>query len=433
MLRFAPSPTKDMDISDLRVALFNYIVAKQLDEELLIRIEDSDKKKNIEGKDREILELLSLFSIEHRPAVYQSENIKKYHQMAMALLMGKKAFSCFCSDERLELQRQKAKDEGKLYRYDGCCEELPNNAVIDNEAPFTVRIKKANDTIKFNDALKGEFDYDPFDVDSFILLKKDKIPTYNFACAVDDMLYDISTVIRDEEYISDTPKQIHIRQALGYDKEINYIHLPMIINANTGKKINKNDNESSVKWLIDEGFLPSAIANYLVSIGNDTPKEIFTVEEAIEWFDVSRLSKSAAEFDIEKLRAINKEHLKSMDEMRLSKILGFADTDIGKLAKIYLEEASTIKEIKEKIDAIFSKKDTPEEFLKEFGKIKECLIDAPYFDDFNELKKYITRQTGAEDKGLLKPLRYILTGTDLGPDLSDIYPYIKNYLGEIIK
>lgn len=433
MLRFAPSPTGDMHIGNLRLALFNYIIAKQLNEELLIRIEDTDKNKNIEDKDKEILELLSLFSIEHRPAVYQSENFKKHLQMAMTLLMQKKAFSCFCTDERLELEREKAKDEGRPYRYDSYCEILPDSEVINNESSFTVRIKKPDEIIKFQDALKGEFDYEPFDVDSFIILRKDKTPAYNFACAVDDMLYDISTVIRDEDHISNTPKQIHIRHSLGYTKEINYIHLPIILNAATGKKMSERDNESSVKWLIEEGFLPSAIANYLVALGNNAPKEIFTIEDAIEWFDVNKLSRSAAKFDIAKLRFINTEHLKDMDEMRLSKILGFADTDIGKLAKIYLEEASTIKEIKEKIDAVFAAKEVPDEFADEFKKIKECLQKAPYIDDFNELKKYIGEQTGLKGEQLIKPIGYILTGTDSSLNLSDVYSYIKNYLGEIVK
>jgi glutamyl-tRNA synthetase len=432
LLRFAPSPTGDMHIGNLRVALFNHILSKQLNEDLIIRIEDTDKERNIDGKDKEILEILGLFSIDFTQVLYQSDNIKHHIQLAMQLMLNKKAFNCFCSDEALELDRQKAKDEGRPYRYTDFCVNLSDEVKFECNAPFTVRIQRPENHIKFVDAIKGEFDYAPFDVDSFIILRRDKTPTYNFACAVDDMLCNISTIIRGEDHLSNTPKQIHIRQSLGYDKEINYIHLPIILNLDTGKKMSKRDDASSVKWLIDEGFLPVAIANYLVLLGYNPPKEIFTIEEAIKWFDISKISKAPAKFDINKLKFINREHLKLIDDMRLSKLIGYADEDIGKLAKIYIEECDTLNDIKLKINAIFRKKEMLEGFEEEFIKLQECLSKAPYIDDFNELKKYITEQTGLKGKQLFMPLRFALTGATNGPNLSDVYPLIKNYLGEIV-
>lgn len=432
MLRFAPSPTGDMNIGNLRIAVFNHIMSKQLNEKLIIRIEDIDKERNIEGKDKEILEILSLFNIDYEYVIHQSDNIKNHRKMAMQLLMKKKAFSCFCSAGWLDKQKDEAKQNNKPFLYDGHCESLKDDIVLNTEAPFTVRIKKPESTIKFTDQVRGDFTYEPSNVDSFVILHQDKTPTYNYACAVDDMFYDISTVIRGEEHLSNTPKQIHIRKLLGYEKEINYIHLPTILNAQTDQKMSETDDTSSVKLLIDEGFLPVAIANYLVLLGSKTPKEIFTLEEAIEWFDIKKISKATATFDMDKLRFINREHLKSIDELRFSKILGFADTDIGKLGKLYLEEASTIKEIKAKIDAIFSKKEPLDGFEEEFNKLKVCLQDAPFIEDFNELEKYITGKTELKGELLLKPLRYVLTGAVDGPDLSKIYPLIKNYLGEII-
>ncbi len=428
MLRFAPSPTGDMNIGNMRVAIFNYIMSKQLNEKLIIRIEDTDDEKNIEGKDKEILELLSLFSIDYEYAVNQSDNKKNHHKMAMKLLMNKKAFSCFCSDDWLNKQADEATKNKKPFRYDGHCENLKDDVILNTEAPFSIRIKKPEDNIKFTDLLKGDLDYKPFDVDSFVILKQNKTPTYNYACAIDDMFYDISTIIRDDDYISDTPKQIHIRKLLGYDKEINYIHLPTILNSQTDKKC----NELSIKYLIDEGFLPAAIANYLVLLGNKTPREIFTLEEAIEWFDIKTVSKDESKFDMDKLRFINKEHLKLIDELRLSKLLGFADTDIGVLAKIYLEELSTIKELKSKIDLIFSDKKPLENFEEEFNKLSKCMKNAPYFDDFIDLEEYISQETKLKGESLFKPLMYILTGVTDGPNLNKIYPLIKNYLGEIV-
>lgn len=428
MLRFAPSPTGDMNIGNLRVAIFNYIMSKQLNEDLIIRIEDTDVEKNIEGKDKEILEILNLFSIEYKSVMHQSDSLKYHQKMALQLMTQKKAYACFCSDSKLDELKEESIKDGKPFKYDGFCETLSDETVLNTNAPFTVRIKKPEHNIKFTDLLKGDFDYAPFDVDSFIILRQDKTPTYNYACAVDDMIMDISLVIREEAHVSDTPKQIHIRESLGYTKEIKYVHLPIILNPLTGE----NDT-SSVKWLIDEGFLPSAIANYLVLMGNNTPTEIFTLEEAISWFKIENVSKDSAKFDIDKLRFINKKHLETMDDMRLSKILGFADTDIGKLGKVFLDETTTIKEIKERVVKIFAQKDSYEGLHEEFLKVKECLQKAPFFNDFEELKKYISKQTNLEDNNLLKPLRYILTAADNGPNISDIYPLIKNYLGEIVK
>jgi glutamyl-tRNA synthetase len=247
------------------------------------------------------------------------------------------------------------------------------------------------------------------------------------------MLFDISTVVRGEDHLSNTPKQIHIRQSLGYDRVINYIHLPIILNLETGKKMSKRDNSSSVKWLIEEGYLPVAIANYLILIGYNPPVEVFTLEECMEWFDIDKVSKSAAKFDITKLKYLNREHLKMMDELRLSKILGYADKDIGTLAKIYIEECDTTKEIKEKLTDIFSTKTHLDGFEDEFMLLKEAMQKAPFISEFNDLKKYITEQTGLKGKKLFMPLRYALTGTTNGPNLSEIYPLIRNYLGEILK
>lgn len=408
MLRIALNPTRDLHINDLRVALFNYIVSKQLNEELLIRIEDLEKDKNIEGKDKEILELLSFFSIDYRGVVYESENLKYHQKMAMQLLTQKKAFACFCSDEKLNEIKEKAKSEGKNYEYDGFCETLSDETVLNCNAPFTVRIKKSDK------------------VDSFIILKHDKTPTFNYASAVDDMLYDTTVVINYEKDSLDEAKQNHVRNQLNYNKEIDYIHISNIIE-------NENNNLNNVKWLIDEGFLPSAIANYLVLLGNETPKEIFTLEEAISWFDIKNISKTNLEFDLEKLKEINKKHLEEIEEMRLSKILGFADSDIGKLGKLYLEEVTTIKEIKAKIDAIFTQKDETKDFKNEVQEIITCLKEAPFINNFDKLKEYILDNTNLNANSLDKPLRYALTGSLKGPDLSKIYSLIKNYTKEIAK
>jgi glutamyl-tRNA synthetase len=432
MLRFAPSPTGDMHIGNLRVALFNYILSVQTNEPLIIRIEDTDKERNIEGKDQEIIGLLDLFGIKYRDVLYQSDNLKYHRAMALQLINEKIAFNCFCCENTLEAKREEAKANRKPYRYDDACLSLTPEETIDNEAPFTVRLRKPSVDVEFTDVIKVKMTFKPSDIDSFIILRADKSPTYNFACAIDDMIADISMVIRGEDHVSNTPKQIAVRAALNYTKEIKYAHLPVILN-DSGKKMSKRDDASSVKWLLEEGFLPSAIINYLILIGNKPPVEIFTLKEALEWFDLSKISKAPAKFDIDKLRFINKKHLEKLDDVELSRYVGFADKDIGQLAKIYLDEVSTTKELREKIAAIFAEKTIPQEFEEAAATMKETLQKAPFFEEFNDFKSYIMKESGLKGKNFFKPLRLLLSGAEHGPELEVMYPFIKNYMAEIVK
>lgn len=423
MLRFSSSPTGDMHTGDLRVALFNYIVSKQRNEDLIVRIDDMDQEKNIEGKDKEILDIVGLFGIEYSQVIYQSESVRFHTAMALQLMHEKKAFSCFCSPEWLEGKREEARANKKEYRYDDACANLPAELVIDNTSPFTVRINKPTQEITIKDHIKGEVTFKPEDIDSFIILRQDKTPTYNFACAVDDMLSDISVVIRGEEHMNDTPKQAHIRDSLKYEKQVEYAHLPMIT----------NDDAFNVKWLLEEGFLPEAISNYLISIGNETPKEIFTLAESIEWLDLNKVSSTPISFDINILKHINSEHLKLLDDKELSRYVGFADEDIGKLAKIYLEDVSTTKELKSKIAPIFAQKEIPQEFEEQAALVIKTIKNAPYFDAYGDFKSYIMKESGLKDENFSKAFRFVLTGAVNGPDITEIYKYLKNYIGEIVK
>lgn len=432
MLRFAPSPTGDMHIGNLRVALFNYICSIQRDEPLLIRIEDTDKECNIPGKEKEIFEILALFGIEYQEQQLQSNNLRFHRAMALQLLQDKKAFNCFCTPETLEEKREASK-EGKIaYYYDGACENLHPEEVIDNPLPFTIRLKKPTHSITFTDIIKGESTFAADDIDSFILMRADKYPTYNFACAVDDMLADVSLIIRGEDHLSNTPKQMAIHEALGYTKKIEYAHLPIILGSE-GKKMSKQDDASSVKWLLEEGYLPEAITNYLILMGNQPPCEIFTLKEAIKWFDLKTLSKAPARFDIDKLKFINREHLRGLDPKELSRYVGFADEEIGNLAKLFLEEASTLKELRTKISAVFSAKSVPEEFKEGFGLLRDLTLKAPHFDDYDSYKAYLIEHSGLKGENLFKPLRLLLSGAEYGPEMNDLYTHIKNYLKEVVK
>ncbi len=410
MLRFASSPTGDMYINDLRIALLNYIVSKQKNEDLIVRIDDMDKENNIEGKDQETLDILGLFGIEYTQVIYQSQNIRFYSAIALQLLHEKKAFSCFCSDEWLQKKRKEAQEANKPYQYDDACRNLPPELVIDNTAPFTVRIVRPD---------KLGFSSDT--VDSFVIMTQDKTPTPNFACAVDDMLNDISMIIRNEKYLNNTSKQIHVRNQLRYDKEIEYAHLSSI------------ENEVSVKQLLEEGYLPEAISNYLISIGTNPPKEIFTLDEAIQWFNLENISKSPAHFNMDMLQDINKKHLKNLDATELSRYVGFADAEIGELARLYIEEVATTKELKEKIAPIFAQRNISDEFTEQTVFMAQTIKNAPYFEEYDEFKNYIMKETELKENDFSKLFRILLTNAEQGPDIAEVYKYLKNYMKEIIK
>lgn len=432
MYRFAPSPTGDMHIGNLRAAIFNFICSQQDKSGFYVRIEDTDTQRNIEGKDKEILEILDIFGLTFDNLYYQTQNLKFHRQLAMQLVLEKKAFACFCTEELIDEKRELAKKEGRAYRYDNTCLKLSDEDVLANENPFVIRLKQPENTITFVDDIKGTLSFEPKDIDSFVILRQNKFPMYNFACALDDMLENTTCIIRGEDHVSNTPKQEHIRNSLGYNKSIRYAHLPIILN-DEGKKMSKRDDASSVKWLFQEGFLPEAITNYLILLGNKTPCEIFTLQDSIKWFDIKQVSKSPARFDITKLRQINREYIRVMDNLVLSKMLGFSDEDIGKLAKLYTEEASTIKEIKEKIQKIFSPKIAPDEFNEEFMLLKQELKNAPYFEEFEDLKKYLIEKTMLKGKAFFKPFRLLLTAQEHGPEFTQLYPLLKTYLGEIVK
>jgi glutamyl-tRNA synthetase len=246
------------------------------------------------------------------------------------------------------------------------------------------------------------------------------------------MLSDISIIIRSEDNIDNTPKQEHIRASLNYDKKVEYAHLPVILNTN-GKKMSIDDDGASVKWLLEQGYLPESILHYLISMDNEPSREIFTMEDAIEWFDLSKVSNSPISFDINKLKKINQNYLKNLDAKELSRYVGFADTEIGELARTYLNECSTTVELKAKIAPIFCECNVPEEFAIQIELMKKTIKNAPYFEEYDEFEAYIMDKSGLKGDKFNTPLRIILTNSSAGPDITEIYKYLKNYIGEIVK
>jgi len=382
MLRFATSPTGDMHIGDLYIALFNYKIAQEKKENFIVRID---------GEDHDVLDILALFNINYSQVIYQSQNIRFHSAMALQLLHEKKAFSCFCSDEWLDKKRQEAEDAGEPYHYDDACRNLPAELVIDNTAPFSIRIaspKESSSTVNF---------------DSFVIMHRDKTPTATFASAVEDMLSDISTVVCDESWRQENQKQAYIRSALGYNKEIEYIYIPTLLDA----------ENVTVQSLLKEGYLSEAISNYLISFDSTV--------------------KSPIRFDRDRLKEVNKEYLKKMDATELSRYVGFADAEIGELARLYVDGITTTKDLKSKITPIFEKRVIPKHLSKEVETVIECIKDAPYFEKYNDFKNYIIDKTKLQNDTLSKVMPILLTNSEDQVDIAAVYGCLKNYIGEIIK
>ncbi|MBZ7987014.1 glutamate--tRNA ligase [Campylobacter canadensis] len=438
MFRFAPSPTGDMHIGNLRVALINFVSAKKENKQFILRIEDTDTARNIEGKEEDIKKILTLFGISWDAYYIQSNNLHIHRQLANQLLKEKKAFKCYCTEEQLQKKKEEAKNNNQAYRYDGTCE----NKQEENK-PYVIRLKKPSTSISFTDEIKGQLSFQANDIDSFVILRQDLTPTYNFACTIDDMSEAISFIIRGEDHTSNTPKQLHIRNSLNYNEEIKFAHLPIILNEE-GKKISKREAHSSVQWLLDNGYLPSAIANYLLSLGNKCPKEIFTLQEAISFFDVKNISKSPAKFDIDRLKFINREHIKMLDDELLVKIL-FKDEflanftnykNLAKLAKLYTQEADTLIELSAKLAPIFLPKNIifkeNEDFLNPALKIEEAMLKADTLPlNYDEFKKDFS--CGLKGKELFMSLRLLLSASAHGPELNLLYEAIAPIFKDIVR
>lgn len=435
MLRFAPSPTGDMHIGNLRAAIFNYILAKQRNEEFLLRIEDTDVERNIEGKDKEILQMLTLFGILWDKLVYQSENLHHHQMIADHLLKSGKAFLCYCTEDFLDKKREEAKEAKRAFRYEDSWSEQEKDS---NPTPV-VRLHGAKADVCYTDKIKGLLTFAAHEIDSFVILRANGMPTYNFACAVDDVLYDVRFIVRGEDHTTNTPKQILIREAMQCDLPIEFAHLPIILNEE-GKKMSKREQSSSVKWLLEEGFLPQAIANYLISMGNNTPVEVFTLKESIAWFDIGKITKSPVKFDIKRLRFLNREHFKRLSDSELAYLLESSNPQVGALARFYLQEASTLNEIRNAITSIFRAKNIAEfpEFTDEIVCLHSHIIPMldslhPALSTFESFKKELMAQSNLKGKHFFKPLRILLTGKLEGPELSDLYPLIWGMLKDIIR
>jgi glutamyl-tRNA synthetase len=318
--RFAPSPTGLLHIGGARTALFSWIFAKQNNGNCLLRIEDTDTLRSNQESVNNILEALNWLGIKFtQPPIYQTQRIKRYQERITQLLDNNLAYYCYCSKERLEQMRDEQLKAGIKPKYDQYC--LHNHQQRLNDKPAVIRFKNPiHGSVGWHDLIKGDIVIDNSELDDLIIARSDGTPTYNFCVVVDDLDMQISHVIRGDDHINNTPRQINLIQALG-GKLPHYAHVPMILSAD-GVKMSKRKDTVSVLQYRKMGILPEALINYLSRLcwahGND---EIFSIQQLIEWFTLEKVSPAAARFDVTKLLWVNAQHIKQSTNDNLAKLV----------------------------------------------------------------------------------------------------------------
>ncbi|MFA5602285.1 MAG: glutamate--tRNA ligase [Bacilli bacterium] len=466
--RFAPSPTGYMHVGNLRTALYEYLIAKHNNGEFILRIEDTDQERYVEGATDIIYETLDMcgFKIDESPKnggafgpYIQSERVKQniYKEYAEKLVEMGKAYYCFCSEERLDSLRKKAEENKVAFLYDGCCKKLSQEEIeekIKNGEKYVIRqIMPKEGTTTYNDLVYGEISFENKLLEDQILLKSDSYPTYNFANVIDDHLMEITHVIRGNEYLSSTPKYNLLYEAYGWDIPI-YIHVPPVMKDETNK-LSKRNGDASFQDLINKGYLPQAILNYLALLGwsPEDNQEIFTMNELISKFDVKRINKAPGIFDIDKLNWINSHYIKglSIDELynitvpHLEKIYELSNKNnkwLKELISLYQNEISYGAEIVEISSLFFKDKELnfeAKEFMDQDG-VKEVInafkekiinIDEWNPDNIKTIINEVKEEVGAKGQMLYMPIRIAVSGKMHGPELpKTIYLFGKD---EVLK
>ncbi|GBE16241.1 glutamate--tRNA ligase [bacterium BMS3Abin15] len=327
-VRFAPSPTGSLHIGGLRSALYNYLFAKQNGGEFLLRVEDTDKNRYVEGSVEKMQESLKWAGIEWDENIYtQSEHLDVYKKHAEQLIKDDKAYYCFCEPERLQKMREDQTATKQAPMYDQYClksldkEEINKN--LKNNCPYTIRLRiPENETIEFDDIVRGKVKFETNTIDDQILLKSDGYPTYHLANVVDDHLMNVTHVIRGEEWLPSTPKHILLYKAFGWDRP-EFAHLPLLLDTNR-KKLSKREMDVSVEDYINKGYIKDALINFVAFLGwnpgKGSTKEIFSLEELIKEFKLENVHKGGAVFDVQKLDWLNGQYIKNLPIDELYKL-----------------------------------------------------------------------------------------------------------------
>lgn len=458
-VRYAPSPTGHLHIGNARTALFNYLYAQSQGGKFIIRIEDTDGSRNIEGGEESQLKFLKWLGLDWDEGVdvggdfgpyRQSERNDLYKELYDQLLEKDLAYKCYCTSEELEAERDAQSAKNEMPRYSEKCRNLTANEQAEREAegrePSIRFAVPKGKTYTFNDIVKDNVSFESNGIGDFVIVKKDGIPTYNFAVAIDDHYMEISHVLRGDDHISNTPRQQMIYEAFGWEAP-KFGHMTLIVN-DSGRKLSKRD-ESIIQFIEqyeELGYLPEAIFNFVVLLGwsPEGEEEIFSKEELVAIFDADRLSKSPAAFDKDKLTWMNNQYIKKMP---LEKVIELALPHLQKsgalpaelsaeqrewahdLIALYQEQlhygAEIIKlsaqffnkhiEYDEQSQAVLAGEQVPEVMASLKVKLNE--LDAFDAESIKAAIKAVQKDTGHKGRNLFMPIRVVTTGATSGPEL----------------
>ncbi len=418
--RFAPSPTGYLHIGGLRTALFNYLYARQSGGKFLLRIEDTDRARNNEDAAQAIIDSFKWAGLSYDGEVeYQSKRFDIYARYIKELLEQKKAYYCYMSKEELESLRKEAESKGTKWRYDNRYREFSGE--IPKGVEPVVRIKAPlSGQIRFVDGVKGEICIEAKEIDDFIIARADGSPTYNFVVTIDDALMGVTDVIRGDDHLNNTPKQIILYEALGFSVP-KFYHLPMILNQD-GKKLSKRDGAVGVMEYKNLGYLPQSLLNFLVRLGwSYGDEEIFSLQEMLEKFNPSNLNTSASSANFQKLLWLNHHYITHLPNDELSVLL--ADFDCENLQK-WLASHNPNATYESVRDALFTELKERSQTLVEFSHNLNAVLRMPTHYDEKLAKKLDS--AGLE---LLSALREILSnGLSNATNPSEIESLLHNFI-----
>lgn len=444
-VRFAPSPTGHLHIGGLRTALFNWLFARHNAGTFLLRIEDTDRERSKPEFTQSILASFAWTGLtSDEPVVIQSQRFEEHHKIAQQLLEQGKAYRCYCAPEDMVSRHE----EEFFIKYDGKC----RNRVAqkdDAQKPYAIRFKLPTDkkSITFHDIIRGEVTFELDQFDDFIIVRSDGIPIYNFVVVLDDAYMRISHVIRGEEHISNTPKQILLYQACGYTVP-QFAHLPMILGP-SGDKLSKRDGAVSVLEYKQDGYLPDALNNYLARLGwAHGDQEIFSREELINYFSLEQVGKKGAIFDVQKLAWVNAMYIRALPAAAilayivkeiapdlLKKLSQWSEQHIAQAIDLYKERVHTLKELLLDIYVLYN---GPSEFnaqdLTQWIKPHTAdhlqqictLLTTQQTADVQAAIKQLSKELGVKLVELAQPVRIALIGKSSGPGVFELINLLGN-------
>lgn len=435
--RFAPSPTGYLHIGGARTALFNWLFARSHPGgEFILRIEDTDEARSTDESTKAILDGMNWLGLDYDEGpFYQSDRYKLYREHAYWLVDNGHAYRCFCTGEELKERREEAMKEGRSPRYDGRCKDRLNARF---GYAHTIRFKVPPGKTVFKDLVKGSIAVDHEEIDDFIILRSNDTPTYNLCVVIDDATMGLSHIIRGDDHIANTPKQILLYEALEYNVP-EFAHVPMILGSDKAR-LSKRHGATSVMAYRDMGYLPEAIVNYLARLGwSHGDEEIFSLSELVEKFTLESVGKSSGVFNPEKLLWLNQHYIKESSDERLAELLVFylgelgveasGDKRLPEIVRGLRERSKTMVEMAE--GALFFFLDVTEydekasrKFLtsKQAGPLTSIRDGLEALDPFNEegIEAVFTRlmeETELKLGKLAQPVRVALTGTTISPGI----------------